>query len=137
MEENEMPTSDASPIRVTGVVTVGIPVRDQDSALEFYVGVLGLEKRLDAPTPGGGRWLTVAAREGTGTTLALVLAGEGLRAGVDTGIRLATADAEAAHAALRASGMAVDEILRWPGVPPMFSFRDPDGNRLEMVEVVA
>jgi hypothetical protein len=24
--------------------------------------------------------------------------------------------------------------LRWPGVPPMFSFRDQDGNGLELVQ---
>ena len=24
--------------------------------------------------------------------------------------------------------------LRWPGVPPMFAFRDQDGNGLEIVE---
>jgi hypothetical protein len=28
----------------------------------------------------------------------------------------------------------VGELLRWPGVPAMFAFRDPDGNGLEMVE---
>ncbi len=25
-------------------------------------------------------------------------------------------------------------LLRWPGVPPMFAFRDQDGNGLEIVE---
>ena len=25
------------------------------------------------------------------------------------------------------------EVLRWPGVPQMFSFRDPDGNTLYLV----
>jgi hypothetical protein len=25
-------------------------------------------------------------------------------------------------------------VLRWPGVPPMFAFRDQDANRLEIVE---
>jgi catechol 2,3-dioxygenase-like lactoylglutathione lyase family enzyme len=25
-------------------------------------------------------------------------------------------------------------VLRWPGVPPMFAFRDPDGNGLEIIE---
>jgi len=25
-------------------------------------------------------------------------------------------------------------VLRWPGVPPMFAFRDPDGNGMEIVE---
>ena len=26
------------------------------------------------------------------------------------------------------------EVLRWPGAPPMFAFRDQDANRLEIVE---
>ena len=29
----------------------------------------------------------------------------------------------------------VDELLLWDGVPPMFSFRDPDGNALVITEV--
>jgi lactoylglutathione lyase len=55
-------------------------------------------------------------------------------AGVETGIRLTTADVDAAHAAMRALGVDVDDVLRWPGVPPMFAFRDQDGNGLEIVE---
>jgi hypothetical protein len=48
---------------------------------------------------------------------------------------LTTEDAEADHADLRARGVDVDpEVLRWPGVPAMFSFRDPDGNVLFVVE---
>jgi len=55
--------------------------------------------------------------------------------GVDTGIRFATEDAEADHAGLRAQGADVDaEIMRWEGVPPMFTVRDPDGNTLYVVE---
>jgi lactoylglutathione lyase len=40
----------------------------------------------------------------------------------------------AMHADLRAGGVDVDEMLRWPGVPPMFGFRDADGNGMEIVE---
>jgi len=76
----------------------------------------------------------VAPRGSDGTSLALVAAHDGVPAGVETGIRLATADAEAAHGLLAAAGVDCDEILRWPGVPPMFSFRDQDGNGLELVE---
>ena len=121
-------------VQLTGVATVGVPVSDQDRAIEFYVGTLGLQKRLDAPTPGGGRWIMVAPPGAAGTTLALVAAHEGVPAGVDTGIRLTTRDAEAAHASLAASGVEVGEVLRWPGVPAMFSFRDQDGNGLELIE---
>ena len=33
-----------------------------------------------------------------------------------------------------ASGVDADEVLRWEGVPPMFAFRDQDGNGMEIVE---
>ena len=56
---------------ITGVRTVGIPVADQERALAFYVGTLGLEKRLDVPF-GKGRWLEVAPG-GAATSVALVL----------------------------------------------------------------
>ena len=32
---------------ITDIGTVGIPVSDQDKAVEFFVGTLGFEKRLD------------------------------------------------------------------------------------------
>jgi len=35
---------------------------------------------------------------------------------------------------LVARGADASEVLRWPGVPPMFSFSDQDGNRLELVQ---
>ena len=44
------------------------------------------------------------------------------------------ADADAVHAGMRASGVDADEVLRWEGVPPMFAFRDQDGNGMEIVE---
>ncbi len=119
--------------RISRVRTVGVPVTDQDRAVEFYLGKLGLEKRLDAPMGGGKRWIEVAP-SGATTTVALVPAHEGVPAGVETGIRFVTADADAEQARLRASGVDADEVLRWPGVPPMFALRDQDGNGLEIVE---
>jgi catechol 2,3-dioxygenase-like lactoylglutathione lyase family enzyme len=70
----------------------------------------------------------------TGTTLALVAAHDGVPVGVETGVRLTTPDADAARAALLSHGAEVGETLRWPGVPPMFAFRDGDGNGLELIE---
>jgi lactoylglutathione lyase len=119
--------------KITGVRTVGVPVADQDRALDFYVGTLGLEKRLDADMGGGRRWIEVAPT-GAATSIALVRAHESLPAGVETGIRFVTPDADAVHAGLRASGVDADDVLRWEGVPPMFAFRDPDGNGMEIVE---
>jgi catechol 2,3-dioxygenase-like lactoylglutathione lyase family enzyme len=115
---------------LTHLSTVGVPVRDQDRALAFYTGVLGLELRREAPLPAG-RWLEVAPAGAT-TTIALVA--DEQRAGADTGIRLASTDVAASHTALRAAGVDVEDVLRWPGVPPMCVLRDPDGNRLTLVE---
>lgn len=120
--------------KITDIHTVGVPVTDQSRSLDFYVGTLGFEKRLDAPF-GDSRWLEVAP-PGATTSIALVSAAQGMPVGVDTGIRLSTADAAADHAALLAGGVDADpEIIRMGElVPPMFTFRDPDGNRLVIVE---
>jgi catechol 2,3-dioxygenase-like lactoylglutathione lyase family enzyme len=122
-----------SKIRISDVRTVGVPVADQDRALEFYVDKLGFEKRLDVPMGGDARWIEVAP-PGATTTIALVASQEGVPAGVETGVRFTTADADGDHAALRAHGVDADDVLRWPGVPAMFAFRDVDGNGLVIVE---
>ena len=119
--------------RITRIGTVIVPVKDQEAALEFYVGTLGFEKRMDAPFGEGGRWVEVAPM-GAATTIALV----SLRAGDPNGIEVSftTQDAAADHAELRARGVEADaELIRMGAfVPPMFTFRDPDGNRFRMVE---
>jgi catechol 2,3-dioxygenase-like lactoylglutathione lyase family enzyme len=119
--------------RITQVGTVILPVSDQDRALEFYLGKLGFEKRMDARYGQGERWVEVAPRGAT-TTIALVLQRE--RDPTGNIVSLTTQDAEADHADMRARGVEADEAVMRMGdlVPPMFSFRDPDGNRFRMVE---
>lgn len=119
--------------RMTDVMTVGVPVADQERALGFYVGTLGFERRRDVALGGGRRWIEVAP-PGAMTTIALVLTHPSLPTGVETGIRFATKAADADHADLRLRGVDTGEVLRWEGVPPMFAFRDVDGNGLEVVE---
>ena len=117
---------------ITQVGTIGVPVANQDRALAFYLEKLGFETRLDAPYGTGDRWVEVAP-PGAATTIALVRAREGDPTGIDTQVRLATKDAKADHAALRAHGVDVDgEVMDYP--VPMFVFRDADGNRLIVVE---
>ena len=74
------------------------------------------------------------APPGAATSVALVAAGSNLPPGVDTGIRLIATDARAAQAKLLALGREVGELLDWDTAPLMFSFRDPDGNRLYVSE---
>jgi lactoylglutathione lyase len=120
--------------KITGMRTVGVPVTDQDRALRFYTGTLGLDLQVDAPIEQlGARWIEVAP-SGGGTSIALVRAGDRLPTGVETGIRLTTADAAALHGDLSGQGVDIGELLDWPGVPLMFVVHDPDGNGLEIVE---
>jgi catechol 2,3-dioxygenase-like lactoylglutathione lyase family enzyme len=120
---------------ITDVWTVGIGVRDQDAAVAFFVGTLGFEKRLDAPIGPEMRWIEVAPR---GATTSVALNPTERPAGVtaDTGIRYVVPDVDAEHAAMRRRGVDVGEVMRWDGVPPMYRFDDPDGNRLYIVEEV-
>ena len=121
---------------VTKLANVIVPVADQDRQLSFYTEVLGLEKRVDIPF-GAGRWIEVAPR-GAQTPIALCPPGPDVEpGGKDTGISLETYDIEAYHAELKAREVDVDdEISRFgENAPPLFWFRDPEGNRLMVVEV--
>jgi lactoylglutathione lyase len=122
--------------QIDAVQVVAIPVTDQDAALRFYAETLGFTVQMDTPMPGGGRWvMVVPAGSGEGAvSVALVRATDDAPAGVETGIRFHTADAEAVHGSLQSGGVTVGELLRWPGVPAMFQVTDPDGNRFEVIE---
>jgi catechol 2,3-dioxygenase-like lactoylglutathione lyase family enzyme len=122
-------------IEISHLGRVFVSVSDQDRALAFYVGTLGFEKRVDVPFGDGERWIEVAPAGGV-TALALVTPRESNPPGIETNVALSTPDADAAHAGLAASGVDVDEqVMRWGDpVPPMFRFRDPDGNSLTIVE---
>jgi catechol 2,3-dioxygenase-like lactoylglutathione lyase family enzyme len=136
---------------ISQVGTVFVPVADQDRALEFYVGKLGFEKRGDFPYGEGSRWVEVAPA-GSAIPIALVPPSEGGTPGGNrTYCAMSTDDIEAAHQRLRTRGVEVDTEVARDGtardllfdtdrrmgnatVPPMFFFRDADGNRFLIVE---
>jgi catechol 2,3-dioxygenase-like lactoylglutathione lyase family enzyme len=121
--------------RISQIGTVIVPVSDQDRAIEFYVEKLGFEKRSDIPFGNGDRWVEVAP-PGASTTLAIVPPREGEPVGIETRVGWATDDADASHASLQAQGVDVDAEVSRMGdpVPPMYFFRDPDGNKFMVVE---
>lgn len=116
---------------ITGVRTVTVPVTDQERALRFYVGTLGFTVLRDGPIPTG-RWIELSPG-GDGVVITLDQAPADVTRGAIM-IRFTTDDAAAAHAALTDAGVDTDEVLTWPGVPPMFAFRDPDGNAFSVTE---
>jgi catechol 2,3-dioxygenase-like lactoylglutathione lyase family enzyme len=123
--------------RISQIGTVVIPVSDQDRAIAFYTDALGFEKRTDVPFGDGYRWVEVGPA-GAPTTIAVVPPPPGKPTGnVETGIALNTDDVDAVHADLKARGVDVDDEVSRMGdpVPPLFWFRDPDGNSLMVVGV--
>jgi catechol 2,3-dioxygenase-like lactoylglutathione lyase family enzyme len=133
--------------RISRLQLVLIPSSDQDRSLAFYEA-LGFSARNDIPWADGHRWVEVYPPDGD-AGLALVPAEREDLTGMQTGIILNTDDIDAAHAEMRAGGVDVDATVARIGapgairigtvelvgpVPPMFWFRDPDGNALLLVE---
>ncbi|MGB5951410.1 MAG: VOC family protein [Ornithinimicrobium sp.] len=112
-------------------MSVSVPVADQDAALRFYTEVLGCELQTDVEVWPGARLIEVVP-PGSGVSL-LLLRRDGQ---IPVAIRLGTTDAQRAHDKIRETGVTLhnDELVRMDGVPPMFSFSDPDGNGLVYLE---
>jgi catechol 2,3-dioxygenase-like lactoylglutathione lyase family enzyme len=123
--------------QVHKVATVIVPVTAQDAMVDFYVDKLGFTKRVDIPFGGAYRWVEVAPGEAE-TTIALAPPppdrpeAAGNR---ETGISLFAENIRAYHVQLKDAGVDVDEQISEMGepVPPMFWFRDPEGNSLMVV----
>jgi predicted enzyme related to lactoylglutathione lyase len=122
--------------RINKIANVVVPVADQDKALAFYVDQLGFTKTVDQPFGNGYRWIEISLGD-EATTIALAPPpDDGPVGDRQTGITLQTSDLDALHAQLKDAGVDVDaEVTRMGGpVPPMFWFRDPEGNSLLVVQ---
>jgi catechol 2,3-dioxygenase-like lactoylglutathione lyase family enzyme len=115
----------------TRVLSVSVPVTDQDASLKFYTEVLGCELRTDVEVWPGARMVEVVP---PGSSVSLVLLPPDSQ--IPVAIRLGTSDAQQAHDRVREAGVTLhnDELVRLEGVPAMFSFTDPDGNGLVYLE---
>lgn len=118
--------------KTTRVLSVSVPVADQDEALKFYTEVLGCEVRTDAEVWPGARLVEVVP---PGSDVAIVLLPPDSE--IPMAIRMGTTDAHEAHDRIRHSGVTLhnDAVLHLDGMPPMFSFTDPDGNGLVYLQV--
>ena len=129
-----------------GVGMVGLYVRDQDEALEFYVGKLGFRVHTDMRN-GDYRWLTVQHPDQPSFQLGLFVPGpptmdeataQSVRAIVAKGamppLVLVVKDCRAAYDRLRGKGVEFmqEPIDRFGTVDA--GFRDPSGNGWKMIQ---
>ena len=130
-----MSDSTQTPTTVSNIGVAMFTVADQDAALAFYTQKLGYEVRSDMRFGDNGemRWLEVAP-PGSRARLALNPPINGQPGGGSIGVE--TSDVQTEHARLKAiEDVDVDaDIMQAPGVPTMFSVRDPDGNNIWIVE---
>ena len=119
------------------VFYTSVLVSDQDKALDFYTKVLGLEKRVENPTPDGPRFLTVGVK---GDEFQLVLwpgtpgQAEPVQGRIPASITIETEDCRKAFEELKSRGVEFEtDVLEYPwGYVALFE--DPDGNRLQIRE---
>jgi catechol 2,3-dioxygenase-like lactoylglutathione lyase family enzyme len=111
----------------TRILSVSIPVTDQDAALRFYVDVLGCELRNDLEVWPGARLVEVVP---PGSDVGLVLLPPDSE--IPMAVRMGTSDADIAYSRLRDAEVQMhnEEVIHLDGWPPMFFFADPDGNGL-------
>ena len=118
----------------TRVLSVALPVPDQDRALAFYRDVLGCDVRYDGEPWPGARLVEVVP-PGSAVGIVLVPAD----GDIPVAVRLGTPDAAAAFATVDESGVDLynDGPLTVGDGSPMFFFDDPFGNGLVFIEEAA
>jgi len=129
-----------------GVGVVGLYVRDQDEAVEFYVGKLGFRVHTDAKN-GDYRWLTVQHPDQPSFQLGLftpqaplvdAATAQSLREAVAKGamppLVLTVDDCRAAYERMVGCGVEFiqEPVDRYGAVDA--SFRDPSGNGWKLIE---
>jgi catechol 2,3-dioxygenase-like lactoylglutathione lyase family enzyme len=111
-------------------VQISVPLGSEDEVRRFYCGILGLE---EVPKPAslegrGGLWLTVGDQ-------AIHFGTENVsdRAASKRHVAFEVEDLDEARRALEEAGLKILEGIPIPGYD-RFEFRDPFGNRIELME---
>lgn len=130
VSENEPTTQTevADPVGITGIHHHSLVSTDLERARRFYTGILEME---EVAYPSTFKFEVVWYKLGDQQLHIM------LRDQPDTisprHIALFVEDAKAVRAALTRKGIAIEETVKIPGADRFF-IRDPDGNRIELIE---
>ena len=107
---------------------VGIPVRDQQKALDFWTRCIGFQVATDQPMGDGQRWIEIRI-PGSQTGLALFTPkGHEDRIGTFQSISFEADDVERTHRELSERGVEFSQPPRKEPWGTSAIFKDPDGN---------
>lgn len=130
------------PRQEIGAITLVVP--DYDAAIDFYVGRLGFTLVADDRLSPTKRWVLVAPPGSTGTRLLLAKTADpaqeaaiGNQTGGRVGFFLHTDDFARDHAAMLAAGVVFEETPRVESYGTVAVWRDPFGNRWDLIEFAA
>lgn len=125
-------------MRRIGAVALVVP--EYDAAIDFYVNAVGFALLTDIDLGGGKRWVTVAP-PGVGSALLLAkavndaqAAAIGRQTGGRVGFFLETDDFARDHTAMTAAGVEFEEEPRRETYGIVAVWRDPFGNRWDLIE---
>ena len=108
---------------------VGVPVADQQRALEFYTTKLGFRVITDQPFDDNQRWIELGiGRAGSGICL-FTPPGQENRIGQFTGISFVADDVKATYRELAAKGVVFVQEPTEADWGTSAIFADPDGNQ--------
>lgn len=120
---------------ITCVRSVPLYVRDQQKAVDFYVGKLGFEKRRDEPMGPDARWIELAPPCAETVLVPFTPPGSEERIGTFSGIVFDCDDIEGTYRELSGKGV---EFVHPPQIQPwgmkMAQLKDPDGNVFVLVQ---
>ncbi len=110
-------------------VQLAMPAGEEDAAVAFYAGVLGLEQVPKPPelSPRGGVWFRAGNLE---VHLGVE---EGFRPAVKAHPAFTVTNLERVRARVEMSGYKAIDTVQLPGFNRVY-VRDPFGNRLELIE---
>jgi catechol 2,3-dioxygenase-like lactoylglutathione lyase family enzyme len=136
-----LPAKLAIPTMTQFISAISLIVPDYDQAIDFYVGLMGFELFEDTPLSDEERLVLVAPSGSTETRIRLSLASNeaqeeviGEQAGNGVFMFLETYDFDGDIALMERAGVDIIEEPRFEDHGKLAIFRDPFGNKWELLE---
>ena len=114
---------------IKAIKFVGVPVSDQQRALEFYTNTLGFRVITDQPFDDNQRWIELGIGRSSSGICLFTPPGHENRIGQFTGISFVADDVKATHRELAAKGVRFTQEPTEADWGTSAIFADPDGNQ--------